>query len=73
MRRARHTTDRRRVPRAPQDEPLLESHGDDAADHGGGLIAGLRDEGNRLAATRGVLIGTVLGVVLWAAILWGLF
>lgn len=58
---------------APHDEPLPESNGEVAADHGGGLIAGLRDDGNRLAATRGVLIGTVLGITLWAAILWGLF
>ncbi len=57
---------------ASQDEPLAGSAGEGAADDGEGLIAGLRDEGNRLAAVRGVMIGTVLGIVLWTAILWGL-
>jgi hypothetical protein len=35
-----------------------------------GLIAGLRDDSNRLAAARGIMIGTVLGIILWAVILW---
>ena len=60
-------------PSAPQDQPLAESERAATAEDDAGLIAGLRDEGNRLAATRGILIGTVLGILLWAAILWGLF
>ncbi len=35
-----------------------------------GLIAGLRDDSNRLAAARGIMIGMVLGIILWAVILW---
>lgn len=57
---------------AAPDEPLPGSAGESAAGDGGGLIAGLRDEGNRLAAVRGVLLGTLLGIALWSAILWGL-
>ncbi len=36
------------------------------------LIAGLHDDGNRLAVVRGIMIGTILGIIVWAVILWGL-
>ncbi len=38
------------------------------AEDSGGLIVGLRDDGNRLAATRGIMIGTVVGIIIWAVI-----
>ncbi len=54
-----------------QDEPLSsERDSEAAAEDSGGLIAGLRDGGNRLAAVRGIVIGTVVGIIIWAAILW---
>jgi hypothetical protein len=34
------------------------------------MIAGLRDDSNRLAAARGIMIGTVLGIIIWAVIFW---
>ena len=35
-----------------------------------GIIAGLRDDSNRLAAARGVMLGTALGSIICAVILW---
>ncbi len=35
-----------------------------------GLIAGLRDDSNRLAAARGVALGAVLGGIICALVLW---
>jgi hypothetical protein len=35
-----------------------------------GLIVGLRDDSNRLAAVRGVMWGAILGGITWAVILW---
>ena len=58
---------------APQDAALPDSDSEATAQFDGGLIAGLRDDGNRLSAMRGVVIGTVLGIAIWSAILWGLF
>jgi len=54
-----------------QDEPLSnEMDSETPEEDSGGLIAGLRDDGNRNAATRGIMIGTVLGGIIWAVILW---
>lgn len=57
---------------APPDQPLAASAEKHSPNGDGGLIAGLRDEGNRTAAVRGVAIGVVLGTIVWAVILWGL-
>ena len=55
------------------DEPLSNEMDSDTPEQvSEGLIAGLRDDSNRLAAARGVLIGTGLGIFAWAVILWGL-
>ncbi len=52
-----------------QDEPLSsERDNEAAAEDSGGLIAGLSDDGNKLAATRGIMIGTVVGIIIWAVI-----
>jgi hypothetical protein len=52
-----------------QDEPLSsERVSEAAAEDSGGLIAGQRDDGNRLAAARGIMIGTVVGIIIWAVI-----
>jgi hypothetical protein len=52
-----------------QDEPLSsERVSEPPAEDSGGLIAGLRDDGNRLAAVRGIMIGTVVGIIIWAAL-----
>ena len=40
------------------------------AEESWGLIAGLRDDGNRLAAARGVALGAVLGGIICAVVLW---
>ncbi len=54
-----------------QDEMVsFERDSETPAEDSGGLIVGLRDDGNRLAATRGIMIGTVVGIIIWAAILW---
>jgi hypothetical protein len=54
-----------------QDEPLShETQSKAPAEDSMGLIAGLRDDSNRLAAARGIMIGMVLGIILWAVILW---
>jgi hypothetical protein len=62
------------VERTPTQDELLshETQSEAPAEDSGGLIAGLRDDSNRLAAARGVMIGTVLGIIVWAVILWGL-
>ncbi len=53
-----------------QDEMVsFERDSETPAEDSGGLIVGLRDDGNRLAATRGIMIGTVLGIIIWAVIL----
>ena len=49
-----------------QDELLSERDSEAPAEDSRGLIAGLRDDGNRLAAVRGILIGAVLGGTIWA-------
>ncbi len=54
-----------------QDELLShETQSEAPAEGGRGLIAGLRDDSNRLAAARGIMIGTVLGSIVWAVIFW---
>jgi hypothetical protein len=62
------------VERTPTQDELLshETQSEAPAEGGRGLIAGLHDDGNRLAAVRGIMIGTVLGIIVWAVILWGL-
>ena len=56
---------------ATKDELLSHETQSEAPTEGGrGLIAGLRDDSNRLAAARGIMIGTVLGIIVWAVILW---
>ena len=40
------------------------------AEYSRGIIAGLRDDSNRLAAARGVALGTVLGGIICALVLW---
>jgi hypothetical protein len=56
---------------ATTDELLShETQSDAPAEDSGGLIAGLRDDSNRLAAARGIMVGTVLGGITWAVILW---
>ena len=52
-----------------QDEMVsFERDSETPAEYSGGLIVGLRDDGNRLAATRGIMIGTVVGIIIWAVI-----
>jgi hypothetical protein len=52
-----------------QDEMVsFERDSETPAEDSGGLIVGLRDDGNRLAATRGIMIGTVVGIIIWAVI-----
>ncbi len=53
-----------------QDELFSERESESPAEDNRGVIAGLRDDSNRLAATRGIMIGTVLGGITWAVILW---
>jgi hypothetical protein len=54
-----------------QDEPLShETQSKAPAEDSKGLIAGLHDDGNRLAAVRGIMIGAVLGGTIWAVVLW---
>ncbi len=54
-----------------QDELLShETQSEAPAEGGRGLIAGLRDDSNRLAAARGIVMGTVLGSIVWAVIFW---
>ncbi len=56
---------------ATKDELLShETQSEAPAEGGSGLIAGLRDDSNRLAAARGMMIGAVLGGITWALILW---
>ncbi len=58
-------------PPATQDELHSYQRESEAPAEGGrGMIAGLRDDSNRLAAARGIMIGTVLGIIIWAVILW---
>ena len=54
-----------------QDE-LVSCEGDSEApaEDSRGIIAGLRDDSNRLAAARGVALGTVLGGIICATVLW---
>jgi hypothetical protein len=47
-----------------------ETQSEAPAEGGRGLIAGLRDDSNSLAAARGMMIGVVLGGITWAVILW---
>ena len=60
------------VERTPTQDELLshETQSEVPVEDSMGLIAGLRDDSNRLAAARGIMIGTVLGIILWAVILW---
>jgi hypothetical protein len=52
-----------------QDEPLSsERVSETPAEDSGGLIAGLSDDGNKLDAVRGIMIGTVVGIMIWAVI-----
>ncbi len=62
------------VERTPTKDELLshETQSEAPAEDSRGLIAGLRDDSNRVAAARGVMIGTVLGMIVCAVILWGL-
>ena len=55
---------------ALQDGLLSSERDSEAPAEDRGLIPGLRDDGNRLAAVRGIVIGTVVGIIIWAAILW---
>ena len=57
---------------APDDTLSNEMDSKSPAEDSRGLIAGLRDDSNRLAAARGIVIGTVFGIIVWAVILWGL-
>jgi hypothetical protein len=56
--------------RSPDELLSHETQSEAPAEDSMGLIAGLRDDGNRLAAVRGIVIGTVVGIIIWAAILW---
>ncbi len=58
------------VERTPNQDELLSSErvSEAPAEDSGGLIAGLRDDGNKLAAARGIMIGTVVGIIIWAVI-----
>ncbi len=60
------------VERTPNQDELLSSErvSEAPAEDSGGLIAGLRDDGNKLAAARGIMIGTVVGSIIWAVIFW---
>ncbi len=60
------------VEQTPTQDELLshETPSEAPAEDSMGLIAGLRDDSNRLAAARGIMIGMVLGIILWAVILW---
>ena len=60
------------VEQTPTQDELLshETQSEAPAEDSMGLIAGLRDDSNRLAAARGIMIGMVLGIILWAVILW---
>ncbi len=60
------------VERTPTQDELLshETQSEAPAEDSMGLIAGLRDDSDRLAAARGIMIGMVLGIILWAVILW---
>ncbi len=52
-----------------QDEMVsFERDSETPAEDSGGLIVGLSDDGNRLAAVRGIVIGTVVGIIIWAVI-----
>ncbi len=52
-----------------QDEMVsFERDSETPAEDSGELIVGLRDDGNRLAATKGIMIGTVVGIIIWAVI-----
>ncbi len=54
-----------------QDEPVSYERDSEApAEESRGLIAGPRDDSNRLAAARGVALGTVLGGIICALVLW---
>ena len=58
---------------ATTDELLSHETQSEAPVEGGReLIAGLRDDSNRLAAARGIMIGTVLGGIICAVVLWAL-
>ena len=57
-------------PPATHDElHSYQSESEAPAEGGRGMIAGLRDDSKRLAATRGIVKGTVLGIIIWAVIL----
>ena len=56
---------------ATKDELLSHERQSEApAEDSGGIIAERRDDSNMLAAARGVMLGTVLGSIICAVILW---
>ncbi len=58
-------------PPATQDElHSYQRESEAPAEAGRGMIAGLRDDSNRLAAARGIMIGTVLGIIICGVIFW---